>query len=45
MLPYAIDVISRSILSGVQFFEDDAPKSFLATLTSARPLIGASDGH
>ncbi|ENH66720.1 hypothetical protein FOC1_g10007367 [Fusarium oxysporum f. sp. cubense race 1] len=45
MLPYAIDVISRSILSGVQFFEDDAPKSFLATMTSARPLIGASDGH
>lgn len=45
MLPYAIDVISRSTLSGVQFFEDDAPKSFLATMTSARPLIGASDGH
>ncbi|KAH7178900.1 hypothetical protein DER46DRAFT_495439 [Fusarium sp. MPI-SDFR-AT-0072] len=40
MLPYAIDVILRSILSGDQLFEDDA-KSFLATMTSGKPRIGA----
>ncbi|KAJ9149939.1 Monooxygenase [Pleurostoma richardsiae] len=45
MFPYAIDVITRSIKSGEMFFEEDSPKTFLQTMQSGSPLIGASDGH
>jgi 2-polyprenyl-6-methoxyphenol hydroxylase-like FAD-dependent oxidoreductase len=43
ILPYAADVIRRSVASGMHFFEDEAPKTFLQVMTSANPLIGASE--
>ncbi|KAJ5476125.1 hypothetical protein N7475_001854, partial [Penicillium sp. IBT 31633x] len=34
MFPYAIDVISRSLLSGEMFFEKEAPKQFMDIMSS-----------
>ena len=43
MFPFAIDVISRSLLSGEMFFENDSPKSFLDIMSSGKALIGTTD--
>lgn len=43
MFPFAIDVISRSLLSGEMFFEKESPKSFMNTMASGKPLIGTTD--
>ncbi|KAH6974608.1 hypothetical protein BKA56DRAFT_619547 [Ilyonectria sp. MPI-CAGE-AT-0026] len=43
MFPYAIDVIERSIASGKMFFEDNAPRAFSQSMSSASPLIGKTD--
>ncbi|CAH0051363.1 unnamed protein product [Clonostachys solani] len=44
MLPYAIDVITRSLASGRMFFAEDAPKSFLEAMRS-NPLLGKTDDY
>ncbi|OQE42988.1 hypothetical protein PENCOP_c003G07657 [Penicillium coprophilum] len=43
MFPFAIDVISRSLLSGEMFFEKESPKTFMETMASGKPLIGTTD--
>ena len=43
MFPFAIDVISRSLLSGKMFFQEDSPKTFLDVMTSGEALIGTTD--
>lgn len=43
MFPFAIDVISRSLLSGEMFFQDDSPRGFLDVMSSGKALIGTTD--
>ncbi|KAL4880382.1 hypothetical protein BJY04DRAFT_228659 [Aspergillus karnatakaensis] len=43
MFPFAIDVISRSLLSGEMFFEKESPKTFLEIMASGKALIGTTD--
>lgn len=43
MFPFAIDVISRSLVSGEMFFEKESPKTFMETMASGKPLIGTTD--
>lgn len=43
MFPFAIDVVSRSLLSGEMFFQEDSPKTFLDVMASGKALIGTTD--
>jgi 2-polyprenyl-6-methoxyphenol hydroxylase-like FAD-dependent oxidoreductase len=43
MFPYAIDVITRSLLSQKMFFEKEAPKTLLEIMASGKALIGTTD--
>lgn len=43
MFPFAIDVITRSLLSQKMFFDKEAPKSFIEIMASGKPLIGTTD--
>lgn len=43
MFPHGIDIISRSLLSGEMFFEEDSPKRFLDIMNSGKALIGSTD--
>lgn len=43
MFPFAIDVISRSLLSAEMFFKEDSPKTFLEVMTSGKALIRTTD--
>ncbi|KAL2140205.1 hypothetical protein VTI28DRAFT_4091 [Corynascus sepedonium] len=43
MFPFAIDVITRSLMSQKMFFEKEAPKAFMEVMGSGKPLIGTTD--
>lgn len=43
MFPFAIDVITRSLMSQAMFFEKESPKTFIEVMSSGKPLIGTTD--
>ncbi|KAB5580887.1 hypothetical protein GE09DRAFT_455594 [Coniochaeta sp. 2T2.1] len=43
MFPFAIDMITRSLLSQAMFFEKESPKTFLEVMASGKALIGTTD--
>lgn len=43
MFPFAIDLITRSLMSQRMFFVKDSPKDLMEAMSSRTPLIGATD--